>query len=149
LQAHWKRQYNDKLLKAATIHEELQKILKLRSALAPLPPDEDGLNWRSILAAAECRTDMGDYETPIASYEVMAGLYAGRVEALYAMAGIARCYFLQKKDDKGRDVLERMKRMVESLADAAFPTSPGMMSKAQWQQWVAERLPVEVRRTVP
>ena len=77
--------------------------------------------------AADCLFDLGDYDTALMAYQILAERYPGRLEGLNALGGMVRCHSALG------DTAHMQQRLAE--IDALLPKMPKQVQE-QWSQWL-------------
>jgi tetratricopeptide (TPR) repeat protein len=122
---HIQELYRGWLDKACIEFENLAQFLQLPEASDRLPPEESSA---IPFLAAECRFNLGDYPRALEIYMRLLDRYKGRLEALNALGGIARCYAATEQWDKLGRTLEDIRLGVKSIEDPAV--------RQAWEQWL-------------
>ena len=77
--------------------------------------------------AADCLFDLGDYDTALMAYKILAERYPGRLEGLNALGGMVRCY-------SALGDMTNMRQRLEEI-DVLLPKMPKQVQE-QWSQWL-------------
>ncbi len=77
--------------------------------------------------AADCLFDLGDYDTALMAYKILAERYPGRLEGLNALGGMVRCYSALG------DTVNVQQRLAE--IDTLLPKMPKQV-RDQWSEWL-------------
>lgn len=136
--AHFQKQYRLWMEKAAEGYEELARVLTARHASGPLPPDDEAILRQASFAAAEARSNLGQYNEAIRLYEPLVTRYQRRVESLHALAGIAQCHWRQGAMEPARQTVEKVRATLQEIDDAAFNEASSQWSRQEWEKWLAE-----------
>lgn len=137
-QAHYQKEYHRRLELSVRTYLEVVDILSKRPAES-LTAEERTYLRRSGFAAAEAQlTGLGQYDGALLLYDRLAGQYTGRIEELYARAGIAQCYWIMggSGDPRARRAVEQIRAVLKALDDKAFETET--RKRAYWEDWLAK-----------
>lgn len=136
--AHFQKQYRIWLEKASQGYEELARIIVERQAAMPLTTEDEAILRQASFAAAESRSNLGQYNEAIRLYEPLVTRYRDRVETLHALAGIAQCWWRQGAMDQAKATVQLIRNAMKELDDSAFNQPSSQWSRQEWEKWLAE-----------
>lgn len=133
--SHAEKEYYRRLEEAAQNYQQVAEVLAKREAKSLTAEEQLQLRQASF-GAAEAWSNRGNYKKALARYEQLAILYAGRVEELHALSGIAQCHWRDGQAILAKGQVERLRKALQALPDSAFQGEP--WSRAEWEKWLAE-----------
>lgn len=143
LRAHYRQQYSVLLQRAAANYQKLTDDLEARSATTPLTPAETAIYRQAMLARADCRFNLGQFDEAVRLYDQIATRCRRDVDGLLALRELWRCYAVQIQKDRNnvdlaRATLERIRITLNSLDDSAFQDRPEAQRRAAWEKWLTD-----------
>ena len=130
---HFYAEYYRQLNLAAQTYRELINILRRRPP-EKLTPEEREYLGPAIYGAAEAHFEGGQYDAALAIYDTLAANNPGRVEELYALAMMARCYWRKGDDALARSMIERVRTALRGLDDKALEREA--WKRENWEKWL-------------
>jgi tetratricopeptide (TPR) repeat protein len=136
---HHEQQFLEYMKQAAQRYQELADEMTKRSQKQSLTAEEEALCWQAHINAALCRYQLGHYAEAKGLYEQLASRYQDRTRELYALRGIARCYWSMGGAENtalAAQTLEKIRVLLARLSDADLNIGPDSWTRQTWQQWL-------------
>src|SRR5262249_38242253 len=133
------KQYRDNLCLAAEKYHELADELSKRAAIKPLSQEDEKLHWQAQINAALCYYYGERVPKAQALYEQLAERYKDRAEGLYALRGIANCYWATDKAGNKALAVETVQKicaLLAKLSDSDLSIGPDSLDRRAWETWL-------------
>src|SRR5262249_6846750 len=138
-QDHYRAEYERHLKSASETYQKVADLLGERAARAALSGEDEKMMRQTAFAAAECRYFLpGEQGKAREMYKELAKRYAGRAEELYALRGVASCYFSASDYASASLVVEQVRAALGKLDDAQFANQPDGRDRAWWEKWLTD-----------
>jgi tetratricopeptide (TPR) repeat protein len=135
-QLHYREQRRLWLQKAIAHYQKLADDLAARGPAGRLPAAEEAVLQQSLLSAAECYFEQGQYQEAILFYDKVVARYPQQGVALKALKDMTRCYLLLRDGQKMRDTVQRLRVTLRDMPDQVFSEAPDMPPRQEWEQWL-------------
>jgi TolA-binding protein len=129
------------LMLAAEKYQELADVLGKRGPDKPFSKEEEWLYWRAQYDAGGSRRALGQCEEAKTIFEQLSKRYEGRAEQMYALSGIASCYWSMTGQDKAAlaaETVESMRALLAKLSDAELDVGPESFDRKTWEGWLQQ-----------
>jgi tetratricopeptide (TPR) repeat protein len=126
---------------AAQTYQELAKALSERAASQPLNKDEAKLLWQAQVNAAVCYYNGGNFSEAKPQFEQLAARYQGKTEELYALRGIANCYWVTDipgNKAHAQETVQKIRDRLAKLRDADLNIGPDSIDRRAWEAWLQQ-----------
>lgn len=137
---HTKESYRYLTL-AAEKYQELAEMLGKRGPDKPLSKEEEWLYWRAQYDAGGSRRALGQCDEAKTIFEQLARRFPGRAEELYALSGVASCYWSMTGPDKAAlaaQAIEKIRALLAKLSDAELNVGPDSYDRKTWEAWLKQ-----------
>jgi hypothetical protein len=138
---HHVKQYRSYLGLAAEKYQTLADALGGRAREKPLTKDEEKLLWQANINAALCFYYGERVPEAKTLYEQVAARYQGKTEELYALRGIANCYWVTDvPGNKARaaETVQKIRTLLGNLSDAELNIGPEAWDRQAWLKWIEQ-----------
>jgi hypothetical protein len=120
-------------------YQEVAEGLGKRAGARALSAEEDWLYWQAQVLLAGCRHSFGEYTEAQKLYQQLAARYQGKAQELYALHGVAGCYWSRGAPGdvaKAGQTVEAMRTLLAKLSDADLAVGPDSWDRKKWEDWL-------------
>jgi tetratricopeptide (TPR) repeat protein len=122
-------------------YQEVSDDLCKRGDSKLLSPQDDWLLWQAQLLHAGCRHSFGEYGEAQKLYQQLATRYQGKAQELYALHGVAGCYWARNgagDGAKARQVVDEIRAKLAKLGDPDLKIGPESWDRKKWEGWLQQ-----------